>query len=196
MAGFFFNGKFLEHKDSLKYVNDYTTELYEDEKGKTRERTTYVGPMIKFRDDPKSVKTKLIVSTVLTCLMACALVYSVMMNHASAWWGFTVIPMAVAAFPALYMVMGALNFQFDAVPMKRDRYMRSIIRVFKSSAAVIVCYVVGLIADVVYRAVFDDWLFLSEDILFATLSITVIVLSAIVILILRSLNVDERELTK
>ena len=42
------NGMMYKNKDHIKYIQDYETELIQDEKGKYRKKVTYIGPYIPF----------------------------------------------------------------------------------------------------------------------------------------------------
>ncbi len=192
--GVFFNGEFFKLKDSLKYVNDYKTELYEDEKGKTREKITYVGPMIKFMDSQKSVRLKFAAVSLLSVLSLATAGAAVSMSHTTAWWPFVSMPTAIGLIPLLYLFLGVCSLQFNCQPMKRDRYMHSIIRIYRSAPAVFLFMLAALIAEFIYRAVYDDWIFLKNDISFLIMLILTCVFMVLIIVVLRNVNIDEREL--
>lgn len=77
--------------------------------------------------------------------------------------------------------------------MKRDRYMHSVIRVFRSSSGIAILMAVVLLAEVAYRAIFRDWLFLRGDIKFLVYVVGAAIINVIIIVLLRRVDLDERE---
>lgn len=183
-----------EKKDHLRYVNDYSTELYTDKKGKTKEKVTYIGPVIPFKNDKKEVTMKLVAVALLSVLLIASIVYGAMCEHTTGSWFLTSLPMAVSFFPCLYLAMGTIELPFNAKPMQRDRYMHSIIRVFKSCGALMGIMIAELLFELVYRLIHKDWMFLKGDIVFLVAVFGALVCAVLSILILRSIDTDEREI--
>ncbi len=183
-------------KDHVKYVNDYTTELYTDEKGKTREKTIYIGPLIYFREKAETVRTKLVISGVLALFIVFFAGYSATCEHTTAWWILTSLPMAIALVPCLYLLMGAGTYQYSAKPMQRDRYMHSIIRAYRSMGAITGLSAAEIIFEFVFRIKNKDWLFIRGDRLFLAAVVLAIVFCVLNIILLRSLDIDEREISE
>lgn len=184
----------IKKKDALQFVNDYDTELEEDENGKVHKKTVYVGPIIGFLDEPKTIKPKLTASLFMSLIIVGLIVYGNMINHSSAWSVITAMTMGVELFPALFLLMGAFNLPFNAKPMHRDKYMHSIIRVFRSLGAIAVMMAVLIIYEIVYRTKNSDWLFLSGDKQFIFVMVVSLILCVAEIVLLRTVNIDEKEL--
>lgn len=178
----------------LQYTKDYRTDTVTDEKGREHKKYTYIGPLIPFITDAKTVKKKFIITAVLTVILVVCLIITEGLEHGSAWFALVSIPLAVALFPTLYLIMGVCTLQYNGDRMRRDRYEHSYVRVLKSCAGIIPCVGVGLIADFVYRFMYKDWLFLKEDILFYVMVVIVLTAAVAIVLIVRSVEVDERQL--
>ena len=181
-------------KDHVKYINDYETELVEDAKGRYRKRVKYIGPYIHFNESLKTLRIKFIIADMFAILTALLLVGANRVPHTTGGWLFTMLPLLAALFPGLYLIMGVFSLPMNGKPMQRDRYMHSMIRAFRSSAAIIVFMIVVLISGLVYRLLMSDWEFLKGDIIFMICVIMAAFLSAGLILVLRLVNIDEREL--
>lgn len=180
-------------RDYKNSVCDYNTELYRDEKGMLREKAVYIGPMIPFIGDAKTVRRKLFFVMAISVVLVAVVLYAALCEHTTAWWGLTSIAMAVALFPCFALITGIVNLPFSAEPMKRDRYQHSIIRTIKSTAILLAFLLVEVIGETIYRFTHDDWMFLRDDIVFLAVIFAAIALSIGNILVLRSIDVDERE---
>ena len=187
-------GDLYKKKDHLQYVNDYSDELYEDENGKTRRRSVYIGPHIPIRNELRNLRLILAGAVLLTLILIAALVTALFLNHTTAWFFLVTIPLAVAAFPALYLVMGVMHLPFSGKPMQRDSYMHGIVRMFRSCGAIIAIMAVILAAEFIYRFMNNDWIFLRDDIFFMLLIAAVIVSGIGIIMLLRAVDVDEIEM--
>ena len=187
-------GDFYKKKDHIRYINDYEEELYTDEKGKHHRRAVYIGPYIPIENEISSLRRILAGVVLLALALVTALVAAMFINHTTGWFFLTTIPMAAAAFPALYLVMGVLNLPYSGKPMQRDKYMHGIIRMFRSSGALITIIAVTFVSEFVYRIIYSDWMFLRGDIIFMLLLGAVLIACIGIILLLRAIEVNEIEL--
>ena len=187
-------GDFYKKKDHIKYADDYADDLYEDENGKTRRRVTYIGPYIPIRNEVRSLRMIIAGILVLTVLTIAAVVSAMLINHTSAWWFFTSVPMTGAAFPCLYLVMGTLHLPYSGKPIQRDAYMHGIVRMFRSCGAIIVLTAITLLSEFVFRIIKKDWMFLSGDKLFLALLAGIILACLGIIFLLRMIDADEVDL--
>lgn len=188
--------RFKMLNDSMRFVDDYAVEKYTDEKGRTKEKVVYIGPLLPIRGEAASVHRRAIIAAVISVLQAAALCYCEFLSHTSAWWIPVAIPLAAALFPELYLVMGLFSLPYRCMELKRDSYTRGIIRVFKSAAGAGILTAVSYIADWAYRFINSDFLFLKGDIKYSVCCLFVIGSLIAVILLLRGIEVDERELLK
>lgn len=180
-------------RDYVSSVNDYNTELYRDKKGKLKERVVYIGPMIPFAEEKKTVQRKLIAATVISIALVVTVLFATFCEHTTAWWGLTSLAMAGSLFPCFALITGLVNFPFSAKPMKRDRYLHSIIRAMKSTGIVFAFLAVEIIGEIAYRISREDWLFLRDDIVFLMAIALAIALCVTNLIVLRSIKVDERQ---
>ncbi|MBR5897025.1 MAG: hypothetical protein IKZ39_05355 [Lachnospiraceae bacterium] len=177
-----------------KFTDDYTIEYYTDAKGREKERAVYIGPHIPVREDLKSLRLKLTGIVMLALITVALILICHLINHTTAWWFGTVIPLGAALFPAMFILFSLSNLPFDGKSMQRDGYMHGIIRLFNCFGAITAIMAVELVFEIIYRIANSDWMFVSGDIVFAILVVFTIVLSIAAIAILRSIDVDETEL--
>ena len=168
-------GKGKSFSDSLKYVDDFKTELVRDEKGKLRKKTTYIGVWTVLRESGKKTLLQLITAAILSGLCGIFLVWILLLTHASSGSLFVILPLAAALFPALYAIMGAFSLPYRQKPMRRDQYMHSFVRMQRSAVAILAFVAVGIVCSFGYRIVHSDWLFFAEDATFLGLAFSVIV---------------------
>ncbi len=194
--GFFSNltggGKRIGFSDSLKYVDDYKTELVTDEKGRKKRRTRYVGPWYFVTSEPGSARTKMIAALVLGVGAAFCHVMMPLQVHYGASKYPVLVPILLALFPALYLMMGLASLPFKLKPMHRDRHAHSFMRASRSGVAVAAMLAVGFIALFVYRIVDGDFIFFSGDWLFMGLCVTEIVLVIVILRLLYTIDREER----
>ena len=183
-----------KNKDHIKYIEDYETELIQDEKGKYRKKVTYVGPYIPFDEPAGRVRLKFILTDILALAVCAATGYASLVRHTTGGWLLTVLPLMVSLLPCLYLIMGAISLPMSCKPMKRDRYMHSIIRCFRSCGALVILDIAIILSDILYRAMKSDWMFLNGDYIFYSCVAGAGILSAVIILVLRTVKIDEREL--
>ena len=195
MAQFFINpGGMYKNKDHIKYIDDYETELIRDEKGKYKKKVTYIGPYIPFNEPISKVRIKFILSDILSLAVCAATGYASLIRHTTGGWLLTVLPLMVSLLPCLYLIMGAVSLPMSGKPMQRDRYMHSIIRCFRSCAAIGILDVMVILSDILYRVSKSDWMFLKGDYIFYACIVSAGLFSVGIIAILRLVQLDEREL--
>lgn len=186
--------KLVKQKDYIKYIEDYDTELVEDENGKMKKVTTYIGPIIRFVDASDTVKKKMWLSLAFSIITVAILVRINFLSHTTAWFFLTTLTSSIILFPALFLFMSAINLPFSAKEMKRDKYMHSIIRTFRSCGAIIALLAVIFVSEFVYRIINSDWIFLKDDFVFLIYVLLAAGMSVVNIITLRSLTIDETEL--
>ena len=177
-------GKGKTFSDRMRYVEDFRIEESLDERGKMHRKAVYIGNWTVLRKTGSGALAKLIASAALAAAAAVLLVRTMLLTHASSGSLFVMIPLAAALFPALYLVMGAFSLPYRQKPMRRDRFMHGITRMQRSSVAVIAFAAVSLIVS--------DWMFFKEDRLFIALCIGVGICCAGVLILLGSLETEER----
>lgn len=180
-------------RDYESSVNDYNTELYRDEKGKLKERVVYIGPMIPFAEEKKSVRKKLFIITGISILLVVTILFAAFCNHTTAWWGITSIAMACSLLPAFALITGLVNFPYSAQPMRRDRYRHSIIRAMQSTGIELAILFIEIIGETIYRFTHDDWFFLKDDKIFYLVIALAVALCVANLIVLRNIKVDERQ---
>ena len=188
------NGMMYKNKDHIKYIQDYETELIQDEKGKYRKKVTYIGPYIPFDEPVSKVRLKFIITDILALAVCAATGYASLVRHTTGGWLLTVLPLMVSLLPCLYLIMGAISLPMSGKPMKRDRYMHSMIRCFRSCGGLIILDITVILSDILYRVMKSDWMILKGDYIFYACVAGAGILSAVIIIVLRMVKVDEIEL--
>lgn len=182
-----------KNKDHIKFIDDYDTELVTDEKGKVRKKVTYIGPYIPIKTDIKVCRALFILIDILSLASTALILFACVIRHTTGSWLVTMMPLLLSLFPSLYLLSGCILLPMSGAPMKRDRYMHSVIRVFRSSSGIDILMAVVLLAEVAYRAIFRDWLFLRGDIRFLVYIVGAAIINVIIIVLLRRVDLDERE---
>ncbi len=186
----FGNGKTFSTR--MRYVDDFRIEEYQDARGKLRRKAVYTGPWTVLEETGGKTLAKLIGTAVLAALSAAALFYTVMLTHATSGNLLVMIPLYVALIPMLYLLMGAFSLPYRQKPMRRDQFMHGIMRMQRSSVAIMIFITIVVIASFIYRISTKDWLFRKEDILFLTGCAASALLCGGVLILLGSLNTRER----
>jgi hypothetical protein len=103
------------------------------------------------------------------------------------------VPLMAGLFPCLYLAMGVLALPFRGKPMRRDQYMHSFIRISRSCTAILIFAFLAELITLIYRMIENDWLYLPADWRFTVSGIILIAAAVAIILILRSIEITERE---
>lgn len=159
-------GKGKMFSDRMRYVDDFTIEEYQNARGKTRRKAVYIGQWTVLQEKGGKTLAKLIGAAVFAALAAAALVNAVLLTHMLSGYLLVMIPIYIALFPMLYLMMGAFSLPYRQNPMRRDQYMHGIQRMQRSSVAIMVFVAVGMVAGFIVRIVQKDWLYLKQDIWF------------------------------
>lgn len=179
--------------DLRKYVDDY--EIVEEQmpNGKLKKTVRYKGTWTILREVSSGTFFKLW----LTVLMAFALigvyVYTLTLTHTTSGLYTVMVPLMAGLFPCLYLAMGVLALPFRGKPMRRDQYMHSFIRISRSCTAILIIAFLAELITLIYRMIENDWLYLPADWRFTVSGIILIAAAVAIILILRSIEITERE---
>ena len=186
-------GREKTFSDLKKYVNDFEVTEEKDAGGRLKKKVIYKGPLMVLRDPSPAVFARLWITLGLTLALAAAYVKMLLLTHLAGGQLLVMLPPLAGLFPLLYLLMGAAALPFRGKPMRRDQYMHSFIRVFRSAAAVAACSALGQAAAVIYRAVVSNWEYFPEDWLFTGLGLGVVIAAAGIIFLLRPVEVAEQE---
>ena len=179
--------------DLRKYVDDY--EIVEEQmlNGKLKKTVRYKGTWTILREVSSGTFFKLW----LTVLMAFALigvyVYTLTLTHTTSGLYTVMVPLMAGLFPCLYLAMGVLALPFRGKPMRRDQYMHSFIRISRSCTAILIIAFLAELITLIYRMIENDWLYLPADWRFTVSGIILITAAVAIILILRSIEITEKE---
>ena len=166
-----------------KYVDDYKiVEATDEKRSRPRRQVFYTGAWFQLRE-PVAARIRVWSSLGMAVILAALYIRMLLLTHAVSG------QLAVI----LYLLMGAFSLPFRGKPMRRDQYMQSFIRASRSATAIAVFAAAGLIVSLIYRMIWKDWLFLSEDWLFLVLCVLSILLALGIIFLLRSVDIAERE---
>ncbi len=175
-----------------KYIDDYSLEEYRDGKGRVKKRPHYNGSWYCVKTDAARAKRSLYASLALSLLLGAALIVVQLQTHASSWAFYVVLPQAVALFPLLYLALGLFKLPYRLRPMERGSYFMGIIRVCRSSAAILILCAASFVGDFIYRIVSKDWLFLGDDRRYLAVLALVMVCCAAILRLLNGIDIDER----
>ncbi|MCQ2458646.1 MAG: hypothetical protein MJ142_07965 [Clostridia bacterium] len=158
---------------TMKFAEMYQTESYVDEHGRKKARLRYTGPWTVPLDTGGTALVRIRACGICTWLILAVLIALQLFRHASSGCWYTAVPLLTALFPGAYGALGSIDLPWRLKPLTQDRYMHSVIRICRSSLAVLILTgVTALICEPVYRIVSGDWIFLREDILFLILCVT------------------------
>ena len=183
----------ISRDDLKKYTGDFEVIEEKDPKGRTRKTIRYKGEWIILRSASAAEKARLWAALAAAFLLAGAYGWMLTLTHIGSGQYYVMVPLLAGLFPLLYLMMGVCSLPFRCKPMRRDQYMHSFIRSSRSAMAVAVFAAAGLLAVMIFRAVKGDWDFFPEDRLFMILCAAVIALAAGIIILLRKIDVTERE---
>ena len=179
--------------DLRKYVDDYEIVEEQTPNGKLKKTVRYKGTWTILREVSSGTFFKL----GLTALMAFALigvyVYMLTLTHTTSGLYTVMVPLMAGLFPCLYLAMGVLALPFRGKPMRRDQYMHSFIRISRSCTAILVFAFLAELITLIYRMIENDWLYLPADWRFTVSGIILIAAAVAIILILRSIEITEKE---
>lgn len=187
-----FTGKDSKLFDRLKYTEDFRLETETDDKGKTRKKAVYIGTWFVIRDYGKADRLRMIGSLLAAAAVMIIQFALLIQPHAGSGSLLVILPLSAALFPGLYLLMGAASLPYRGKPMRRDQYMHGIIRMSRSSVAVLAFNAVAALATLVVRAVKGDWLFLSGDWTFLILFLVSTALCAGILWLLRAIEITGR----
>ncbi len=192
MSFFGNSGEFYKKKDHIQYLDDYEIRYVTDEKGREKKTVVYTGPLIPVTEEKNKLRIKLLSVSVIAVCTVLTVLSAVFTRHVGGM--IAELPLIISLFPCLYLVMGVFLLPFSGKPMKRDAYMHGMIRVFRSCGALTVLMGVVLVSEIIRRIAQQDTLFLRGDIMFIIRIIGALILCVAIILILRSVEIDEKEL--
>ena len=179
--------------DLRKYVDDYEIVEEQMSNGKLKKTVRYKGTWTILREVSSGTFFKLW----LTVLMAFALigvyVYTLTLTHTTSGLYTVMVPLMAGLFPCLYLAMGVLALPFRGKPMRRDQYMHSFIRISRSCTAILIIAFLAELITLIYRMIENDWLYLPADWRFTVSGIILIAAAVAIILILRSIEITEKE---
>ena len=188
-----FLGKDRAFSDLKRYVGDFEVVEVRDQNGRVRKKARYTGVWTVLRDAGAGTRAKLFAAAAAAFVLMGIYFWLLLLTHAGSGSLLVMAPLLAGLFPGLYLIFGVLSLPFGGQPMRRDQYMRSFIRASRSAAAIDAFVLAGLLLSFVYRAVRKDWLFLPEDWRFIAGCAAVLLLSTGVILILRGIDLTEKE---
>lgn len=179
-------------RDTKRYINDFQIEEIRDKKGYIKKKARYIGQWFVLLESQSIVRAKLWTTIGLTLALITVYIWALLLDHFGAGHLAVMLPLLIGLFPIMYLLMGVLSFPYMGRPMRRDQYMHSFIRASRSSAAVVVCAAISMIAILIIRICTVDWFFTKEDNLFMLYLLSVVVLGAGIIFLLRAIKLTEK----
>ena len=182
----------LSNEGFVKKAPEAKVQEEKDKDGRVRSKAVYKGLWTVLREPGRPTRARLWIALALAFALAGVYVRTLLVTHASSGQILVMLPILIGLFPLLYLLMGALSLPFRGRPMRRDQYMHSFIRVFRSCVAVGAFLLTGLLASFIYRIVKGDWLFLSGDWRFLAGCVAALALDAAIFTILRGVDLTEK----
>ena len=187
-----FAGPGKSFSDLKKYVEDFEIMETRDRKGRARKEARYIGPWTVLREAGGMTRVRLWSALGMAACLTATYIRMLLLNHLVSGQLLVMLPLLAGLFPSLYLIMGVTALPFRGRPMRRDQYMHSFIRSFRSATAAGVCVLVGEAAALIARAIAGDWLYRPEDWHFTVLGIFILAAAAGVIGLLRAVDVTEK----
>ena len=179
--------------DLRKYVDDYEIVEEQTPNGKLKKTVRYKGTWTILREVSSGTFFKLWLAVLMAFVLIGVYVYTLTLTHTTSGLYTVMVPLMAGMFPCLYLAMGVLALPFRGKPMRRDQYMHSFIRISRSCMAILVCVFLAELVTLIHRAIEKDWLYLPADWRFTASGIILITAAVAIILILRSIEITERE---
>ena len=176
-----------------KYLDDFEIVEVPGKSGRVRKQALYRGVWTVLNETFSPQRWKLWVSLAMSLAAAAALAWLIMLNHAFNRTWQVMVPLFAALFPALHLLLGAGVLPYAGKPMRRDQYDHGIIRCCRSGLGVAVLAGISLLASLITRIVTGAWTFPTRDILYLVLCAALGLLSLGAMLLLRSVELTERE---
>ncbi len=177
---------------SLKYIDDYKTETYTDEKGHKRQRVIYTGPYGYITESRKAYITKLVLLYSITLLLIVSeFIAMTVPEHSTVGFIGCTLPIVSSFAPLLFLVFGLTALPIKDMKLKKDQYYHGIIRIFKSAAAVAVFVAVAIISGIIYRIVNHDSMVLHGDLMYGIFMAISLITAILVIVIARQIKIND-----
>ena len=179
-------------RGKTQYVDDYQLEETTDSRGRRKTVARYIGQWTVVTEREEGAKRKLFLTLALCIFTPAAAAATQFISHtaASAW--YVQLPQLFALFPALYMLMGAAKLPYRLKPMRRDEYMKGMIRVSRSAVGVIAFETAAAAAGFVYRHRSGESAYSAGDAVWLCLLGAAILCSVGAILVLGRLEISQR----
>lgn len=176
----------------MKFASLYQSENYVDARGRKKTRLRYTGPWTVPLSTDRGTRIRIRACGIGTWLILAALIGLQLFRHASSGCWYTAVPLMAALFPGAYGALGSIDLPWRLKPLTRDRYMHSVIRICRSSLAVLILTgAAAVVCEPVYRIISGDWIFLSEDVLYLILCLIAAGLAFGEIITLRGMEFHE-----
>ncbi|MBQ1820671.1 MAG: hypothetical protein II117_03605 [Clostridia bacterium] len=133
-----------------RFVEDYKTIEYTNEKGRRKYKTEYIGQWYVPEISEERQRRLHVFLWIASLIAVVSLAGGLLMPYAADSELYVVLPCAVALFPGLYMAMGLLTLPKIGKKMERMVYEHGYLRIGRSALAMLVLVGIGVIGTAVY----------------------------------------------
>ena len=179
-----------------KPMNDYTVQTRLDTRGREKQVPVYIGPYLRaLHSESFFRRFRILVIAAMVVILASALVllsfdrYAVYPNEGL----YTLIPLIIALFPFVYLLMGFFRLPKTDGRIQRDTYVRSVLRILRSSAAIAIAAALSVVLWIVFLFLIHFQGLSWWDALFAGALLAILVLGLLVFLESRKLRYEMEE---
>jgi len=168
-----------------KYVKDYESKEYIDEKGKSRVELTYVGNYYSYTLNKDKMKFFRIINLVIALSMGILFFVCGMQTFAAQHFVPVIMPYAISIIPVSYNITGAIWQFFVKERMTRKEKDSSYQRMVHSCIGIIVLYGIIVLSDTVYLLIYHDSYPLIHEMLFLLILSIIEAIAVIKLILLR-----------
>ena len=179
-----------------KPMNDYTVQTQLDTRGREKQVPVYIGPYLRaFHSDAFYRRFRILVLVSMVLILASALVllsfdsYAVYPNDGL----YTLIPLIIALFPFVYLLLGFIRLPRENGRVQRDTYVRSVLRIRHSCAAIAIAAALSVVLWIVFLFIIHFQGLSWWDALFAGALLIVLCSSLLVFLESRKFSYELEE---
>lgn len=177
-------------------MNDYTVQIQLDTRGREKQVPVYTGPYLRaLHSDAFYRRFRILAAVSMGLILASALIllsvdrYAVYPNEGL----YALIPLIIGLFPFVYLLMGFFRLPGSNGRIQRDTYVRSVLRIRRSSAAIAIAAALSVVLWIIFLFVIHFQGLSWWDALFAGALLTVLCSGLLIFLESRKFSYELEE---
>ena len=160
------------------YKGDYDHTPDVDKKGRFRDRFFYIGDLYVLPFDEKEKKKTYIPCVLFGVLMLISLLMQGLINQSSSRTIWVVLPYFIQYLPALFYLLGVMEYVSSTMRMTRSQYEKGIGRMRFCAVALIVLAVISGICDLIYIIIRNGEYLIFREVLYLSIHLVTIMIAA------------------